>query len=275
MWAECGAMALEIAELTPYINSPHPAPELSSDNPHIHAKAWNKSGLVIIAVVNDQNEPAEFKMKMVNLDFTVEADVMFENRKIHVAEGAIEDMIDGYGTRIYRFDVRNKPDQVKDQINGNLTIDPGFEDLSSVGVPAACYANPATTRVIPISSIPADLQGEHSLRLNNPSVKPGTRLSFYNPELDENKSYTISIMARTGISSNLPGGKKGGTVRFRLGLGSSEKIFDCTETWEKFEINGIRIPAMIKKVSGFRLSLKWQAKAPPGLTCYRFIRIWK
>jgi hypothetical protein len=241
MWAECGAMALEIAELTPDINSPHPAPEMNSDNPHIHAKAWNRAGLVTIAVVNDFNEPGKFKLSMVNLGFTMEADVMFENRKIRITDGAIEDLIDGYGTRVYRFDVRNKPDWIKDRMPGNLTIDPGFEDLSGVGIPAACYAisgyDPGNTYFIDSRR---SQQGEHSLRLNNPSEKPGTRLSFYGPELEENKSYTISILARTGPSSNRSQEKRSGPVRFRLVLGSEERIFDITDNWQKFEINAIQ-----------------------------------
>jgi hypothetical protein len=242
MWAECGAMALEIAELTPDINSPHPAPQLITYDPQIHAKAWNRAGLVTIVIVNGRNEPARFKVAMENLDFTLPADVMFENRKIQVTEGVIEDIIDGYGTRVYRFDARDKIDWMKDLVRGNLSIDPGFEDLSSIGVPAACYANAGydkgNTYFIDSRRFQ---QGEHSLRLNNPSVKPGIMLSFYNLELEHNKSYSISIMARTGSSSNLPGGKKTGPARFRLALGTEGRIFDCTDSWQKFEINAVRV----------------------------------
>jgi hypothetical protein len=242
LWAECGAMALEIAELTPDINSPYPAPELHSDNPDIHAKAWNRAGLVTIAVVNGRNEPARFKLTMANVDLSIVADVMFENRKVQFTNGALEDLIDGYGTRVYRFDARNRPDVMKDRIPGNLTVDPGFEDLSNVGVPASCYANAGYDRgnTYFIDSRRYQ-QGEHSLRLNNPSAEPGTLLSFYNLQLEKNKSYTISIMARSGVSSNLSGGKKGGPARFLLALGSEECVFDCTDDWQNFEINAVRI----------------------------------
>lgn len=241
-WDECGAMALEIAELTPDILSPHPVPELVADKPGIHARAWNRAGLVTIAVVNELNEPGVFTLKMQDIDLTIAADVMFENRKINIAEGVIEDMIDAYGTRVYRFDARRKPDRVKGFENGNLSVDPGFEDISNVGVPAACYAyegyDPGSTYFIDSRR---HYEGEHSLRMNNPSDKPGNSLSFYGLELATNKSYTISIMARTGSSSNRPGGKKGGAVRFRLALCSTERIFDCSEAWQKYEINGVRV----------------------------------
>lgn len=242
-WAECAALAMEIGELTPDILSPHPAPALTGEISSIHAKAWNRKGLVTIAVVNEQNVPVSFKLKMLDVDITIKADVMFENRKLDIHEGVVEDIIDGYGTRVYRFDARHTPDQVKGFISGNLTLDPGFEDLSNAGVPAACYAHNGEDRG---STYFIDsrrfYQGEHSLRMNNPSDKPGNRLSFFGLNLDQKRSYTISIMARTGPSPNKPGGKKGGPVKFRLALGSQEQIFDCTEAWQKYEINGILAP---------------------------------
>ena len=48
-------------------------------------------------------------------------------------------------------------------------------------------------------------------------------------------------MARSGVSSNLSGGKKGGPARFLLALGSEECVFDCTDDWQNFEINAVRI----------------------------------
>ena len=240
-WDACGALALEIAELTPDILSPHPAPVLIPDAPEIHAKAWNRAGLVTVALVNEKNEPLNFKLKMEDIDISIPADVMFENRKINIENGLIDDMIDGYGTRVYRFDARRKPDVVKGFKSGNLIVDPGFEDLSNAGVPAACYAYNGDDRG---GSFFIDsrrfYQGEHSLRLNNPSSKPGNRLSFYGLNLSEDKSYTISIMARTGPSSNRPGEKKERQVSFRLALGSVEGTFDCTDNWQNFEINGVR-----------------------------------
>jgi len=240
MWDECGAMALEIAELTPDILSPHPAPVLIPDSPEIHAKAWNRAGIVTIAVVNEKNEPGFFKLKMKDIDITIQADVMFENRKVNIVEGVLEDMIDGYGTRVYRFDARYKPDMSKGFVQGNLTVDPGFEDITNVGVPAACYAyngeDRGSTYMIDSRRF---YQGEHSLRLNNPSEKPGNRLSFYGLDLAKDKSYTISIMARTGATTNRPVGKKGGSVRFKLAMGSAEQTFNCTTAWQKFEINAV------------------------------------
>jgi hypothetical protein len=240
-WDECGKMALEIAALTPDILSAQYAPILKPDRPEIHAKAWNRSGLVTIAVVNEINEPGIFSLKMVDHDITIKANVLFENRQVDIVDGVIEDMIDGYGTRVYRFDIRRNIDLKRGFAPGNLSVDPGFEDISTTGVPAACYAyngyDKGSTYFVDSRK---HYQGDHSLRLNNPSDKPGNRLSFFGLDLAGNKSYTISIMARTGSSSNKPGGKKGGAPEFRLGMGQAEKVFECTDTWQKYEIHAVR-----------------------------------
>jgi hypothetical protein len=241
MWDECGAMALEFAELTPEFLSTHPAPALVPDNPSIHAKAWNRAGLVTIAVVNDQNEPRQFKLKMKDVDITILADVMFENRKIEIRDGMVEDIIDGFGVRVYRFDARLTPDWMKDLQPGNLAIDPGFEDMSNAGVPSACSisagADPGNTF---FTDTRRHYQGEHTLRLNNPSEATGDKLSFYGLTLSEKKSYTVSIVAKTGPSSNLPAGKKEKAVRFTFGLGEMEKTFTCTDSWQTYQINALR-----------------------------------
>jgi len=241
-WDECGKMALEFAELAPDILSPHPAPEILIEDESIYARAWNQAGMVTIAVVNEKNEPAHFKLQMKDVDITISAEVMFENRKINILKGGFEDMIDGYGTRVYRFDARKKTVPVSVFEPGNLTIDPGFEDMSNVGIPAACYAYPGedagNTYFIDSRSY---FEGEHSLRMNNPIQKPGVALSFYGINLASDKSYTISIMARTGRSSNRQDTKKGEPVRFRLALDQTERIFICTDSWKKYEINGVRL----------------------------------
>ena len=240
-WGECGALAMEVGELTADILSPHPAPVITTSDPAIHARAWNRRGLVTIAVVNEKNEPAAFSLKMDGVTITITADVMFENRKTVIVDGEIKDMIDGYGTKVYRFDARQKTGQEISLIPSNLSVDGGFEDLSSPGVPSACYAYPGEDQGCTYFTDPRrHYEGDHSLRMNNPSSKPGNRLCFYGIEASDKKSYTVSIMARTGPSSNKPGGKKGGPVQFRLGFGQEERIFDCAASWQLHEINGIR-----------------------------------
>jgi len=242
-WNECSAIAMEIAEISPDILSTMYAPVVIADNPTIHARAWNRSGLVTIAVVNTNPDPTNFTIKLENLDVTVVAKLLFESRQIVVTSGTIADIIDGYGTRVYRFDVRRETDQVKGIQPGNLTLDPGFEDFSSAGVPASCFALPGeSTGDNYFLDSRRHFQGDHSLRLNNPVNDPGKMLSFYNLKLNGKKSYTVSVMARTGSSPNEIAMKKGVDVRFYLSLAGSERVFNCTDKWQKCEINGIMVP---------------------------------
>jgi hypothetical protein len=247
-WNECATISREIAELAPEFFSQHSAPVFEPSEPGIHVKAFNRSGLVTVLVVNEKKDPGKIKLKMTNGDLTISTTVLFENRDIVMVAGVLEDYIDGYGTRIYRFDTRQMTDPVKELEPGNLVVDPDFEDLSNVGVPSACYAyngdDPANTFFIDSRR---HYSKDHSLRLNNPSDKPGNRLAFFGLELDAKKSYSVSIMARTGASSNKAGGKKGGPVTFRLALGTTEEIFECSESWNKYQLSGILASAPNKE----------------------------
>lgn len=242
-WAECGSIAMEINELVPFLFSPHPAPELIIDQAGIHARAYNKSGQVVIMVVNEKNEPMEFSLKMKDVDITIQSDVWFENRKLVIVDGTIKDFIDGYGTRIYHFDARNNPDQFKSEFTrGNISLDGGFEEVSSPGVPSACFALPGYDRGSNyFTDSRRSFKGEHSVRMNNPCDKPGSSLSFFGLALDEKRSYTLSVMASTGGSSNKPAGRNDTIVAFRLGLGSADETFNCSGSWQKYKINNIRI----------------------------------
>lgn len=240
-WGECSRIAMELAELTPDLLSPHPAPGVLASEAGIHARAWNRRGMVTIAIVNEKNEPLNFSLEMEDFNVSVMADNLFENRKVAIVEGMLKDMIDGYGTRIYRFDARQRTGQEILPDPQNLTIDPGFEDMTIAGVPSACYAYPGTDPGCTYFTDPRrHYEGDHSLRMNNPSDGPGNLLSFYPVNADSARTYTVSIMARSGPSPNKSGGKKGGPVRFRLAFGAAEQVFECTSAWEKYEIRGIR-----------------------------------
>lgn len=249
-WNECAAIAMEMSELAPDFFSQQPAPSFQPDDPTIHVKSFNRSGLITILVVNEKKDPARLKLKMDDADLTISGKVLFENREVVIANGILEDFIDGYGTRVYRFDTRQMVDRVKEYQAKNLVVDPDFEDVSSPGVPSACFAyngsDPGCTYFL---DAVRHYSKDHSLRLNNPSEGNGNRLQFYGLNLDKKMSYTVSIMARTGPSANRAGGKKGGPVSFRLGLGDKGKTFDCTSSWQGYQISGI-LPSEENKETG-------------------------
>lgn len=207
-WGECGAMAQELIALTPALTSGQPAPEIFPSSREIRAKVYNQFGMFTVLVVNVSPEPQEFSLKMDEIDLTMQGEVMFEGRRINIEEGIILDIIDGHGTRIYRFDNRQKTNRVKDFHPKNIAVDPGFEDHSIPAVPASCYVNPGRD---PGATFFLDgreyQQGDHSIRLVTPTTGGGVSLSFFGLELDPERSYTCSVWAKASYN-NLPEEKR-------------------------------------------------------------------
>ena len=86
--------------------------------------------------VNRTNAPAGAAIRISGIYYTV-ARVLFENRMISVNDGVISDYLAPFGSQIYLVNIRpEKTSKVSAGIN--LIKDPGFEDLSSPGIPSAC-----------------------------------------------------------------------------------------------------------------------------------------
>jgi hypothetical protein len=236
VYTDCALLAEELAELTPAFTAPYHVPPVTSDVPAVVCRAWNELGMVTVVAVNLNDQPAGFRAGIENSTISGIADLMFENRTLNMENGAVTDMIDGYGTRIWRFDARQKTGKAENADQDNLLSDPGFEKTAGLGIFSACTDGSRLNGNFVIDSR-RHYEGGHSLRMNNPGTKTGKRLCFDVPALEAGRGYTVSVMARSGGSTNAPAGKNGGIVKFRLGLGNSEAVFECTDTWKKYEIN--------------------------------------
>lgn len=196
-WNECGAMALEIAELTPYMFSAEPVPDIISPEIDIQLKGFHMAGAFVVIAVNTANKPMEFSFTIDGFGYSGSAAVMFEDRKVGVNEGMIGDIIDAYGTRVYR--VRYKMPQSKGPRlqTKNLIRDPSFENITGLGIPASCYAKPQDDKGATYfidSRISA--RGAHSLRMTTPTDGEGMSLSFYRLRIEPGRSYTMSVQAK-------------------------------------------------------------------------------
>lgn len=247
-WGECGLIAQEMIELLPCLASGHPAPPVIVSGKELYARAINKSGLFYLIVVNTSSNPTEFSLKMEEIDLTIQADVLFEHRQVRMADGTLTDMIDGLGTRIYRLDNRMMTDRMKDFSPGNLVVDPGFEQNSSPGIPAACYISTGQDRgATAFLDGRAPFQGDRSLRLTTPTFGEGLTLHFYGLELDPDRSYSVSVMARSA-PDQLPkkrgcgcaGGKNSNTFALFLGKGPEEH-FELSTEWERYTFSTAEI----------------------------------
>ncbi|MFC2097255.1 hypothetical protein ACFLSI_02860 [Bacteroidota bacterium] len=204
-WSECGVIALEIAELTPHLLSIEMSPLVESHTMGVKVNAWKKDGVITVIAVNTLNKPLDFSAKFFDIEgssFIGAANLIFENRKIPIANGEIKDMIDAHGTRVYQIDTNTKDDSLIN--SNNLVHDAGFENNPSVGTPAYCYAkNKGDRGATYFIDSRISFQGNHSLRLTTPKYNEGIKLSFYPLELKKGKSYKISIMAKAGIKPDL------------------------------------------------------------------------
>ncbi len=177
-WNECGRMALEIAEITPWILSDEkPLPVTVSSGNVLITSALHDGQLLVIAV-NKVNSPQKVD---INISGSVlsPAKVLFENRSVPVHASGFSDYLPAFGSQVYLINTRPIKQAVKPYKN-NLIKDPGFEDVSSAGVPSSCYAwNEGDRGSTYFIDSREHFEGNHSLRLVTPRENKGTRLRFF------------------------------------------------------------------------------------------------
>jgi len=237
-WNECGRMAVEIAEITPWLLSdekPIPA-RCNSSNIFLTSKVHD--GQLLIIAVNKVNSPQK-----VDINFSgtspKNAKVLFENRTIPVYSGAFSDYLPAFGSQAYLLDLQPLKETIK-PFKGNLIPDPGFEVIASTGVPASCYSwNEGDRGSTYFLDSREHLEGNHSLRLVTPLENKGTRLRFFPAIISKGRSYMLSIWAKTDSCLNM----KGNTPIFELGLGEygSERFYPGNE-WRQF-VTFVTIPS--------------------------------
>jgi len=228
-WAECGRMALEVAELTPALLSREARPAVTTSAESVRAAAWRDRGRIVILAVNLENRPQEVQLAIQGLDFSGPATVLFESRQVDVIAGALLDMIDAYGTRAYEILVA-PPDDDLTADPRNLILDPSFEDISSVGTPAACYADVGEGRGATyfVDSRVAR-HGQHSVRLVTPVEGQGVELRPYAAQVQRGRVYRASLWARA---------RDEGAVLHLTVPGVGERNFSLSTDWQEYALEG-------------------------------------
>jgi len=195
MWAECGALALETAELTPFLLSTEEKPEARCPDPTVHVSAWRDRGVIAVLAVNTDNAPKTVRVELPGLAFTGEAEVLFEDRRVPVTDGVIEEPIDAFGTRAYGIPVGPELESDVAIDPGNLTRNPSFEELPQVGTADGQYASMGDGATAFADSRVAR-HGRHSLRLIAPTDDQLPRLSPFPVTLEEGRTYRLSLWAK-------------------------------------------------------------------------------
>ncbi len=228
-WSECSAVAFEAAEMTPALLSAEPRPKVTSSSPAVHVAAWLDRGIITVLAANSENAPTSVRIELPGVAYSGEADVLFENRKVSVQAGAIEEMLDAFGTRAYAIPVGPLPEDDLAVDAGNLTVDPSFEFLPTVGVPSEFYADhDAGTTAIVDSRVAR--HGRHSLRLTAPTDEQTPAVRRYPVRAAAGDTLRVSLWAKARTD--------GAKLRFWL-EGVGDQTVDLTTEWQEYSFEGV------------------------------------
>jgi hypothetical protein len=239
-WSEAGRMAIEIAELTPWLLSEEESPSVSTSSSNILVHSAVHDGQLMIMVVNTINKPVSSYLSISN-KISGTAKVIFENRSIQVNGGSFQDQLSAYGSQVYLIKMSPQAPGIKPW-PANLTIDPGFENTASPGVPSALYArNNGARGATYFTDTREHVEGNHSVRLVTPVDKGSIRLRFFPVKVMQGQTYTISIWAKCdpeqGLNKELGTGKY-----FEIMMADfAKKQFLLSEEWQQFVTN-VTIP---------------------------------
>jgi hypothetical protein len=195
-WSECGRIAMEVAELTPWLLSDEKTYPVSTYSDRIAISSRLYNGQLIIMAVNRTNEPVASTIR-INGIVNQKARVLFENRTVPVNYGVISDYISPYGSQVYLINIKQESIPTTTS-SVNLLKDPGFEDLSSPGIPSACYVRPGGDRGATFFLDSREhYAGNHSLRIITPREDKSLAVRFFPIQVKAGSTYTVSIWAKS------------------------------------------------------------------------------
>ena len=234
-WSECGRMALEIAELTPWLLSDEEANSVVSSSKNITVTSRLHNGQLIVLAVNKVNEPQRVDISITGIGNS-KAKVIFENRSVSVNSGLITDLLPSYGSQVYLIDL-NKSKEEFPSWSGNLIKDSGFEDITSTGIPAACYARTGGDRgATYFLDSREHIEGCHSLRIITPKDSNSVTIRFFPVSVTSGKSYLLSIWAKSDPEQRPEAQKNGKMPQYvEISLGEFGKArFKPRNSWQQF-----------------------------------------
>ena len=250
MWGECGRMSLEIQEIAPFLLQGKPVQGFESSNELVRIRCVEFEGELLIIAVNEAKMPLELA---INSPFSIEGaklEVLYEDRELMPEGSEFRDMIDGMGRRVYLLRGLKTEAEVNPH---NLILDPGFEDASSTGFPASCYASAGSDQGATyfLDAI-EPFSGKKSLRVTTPTDNQGVSLGFFPTRLSSGSAYTLSVWARLDTNSiikskrnffqRLFGKNKYVGSYFSLSAGTyGESSYSLSGEWENYKLR-FRVP---------------------------------
>jgi hypothetical protein len=234
-WGECGRIAMEVAELTPWLLSDEEPLKVQSNSNDILVFSRVHDGQLLVMVVNRVNKPLTSSIR-ISGKTSGNARVLFENRSITVSGGVLTDHLAPLGSQAYLLNLNPEKKEITTTTK-NLIKDPGFEDLSSPGIPSACYARPGGDRGATYFLDPREhFEGQHSLRLVTPNKNGGVRLRFFPVSVANGQTYIISLLAKND-PDQMPDEKRkeNAPQYFEIAFGDyGVKRFNMSSEWKQF-----------------------------------------
>lgn len=241
-WAECGMMAVEIAEMTPWLLSEEKSIAVRCGSNNISVRSAMHDGQLLVLAVNKANIPVRTDFT-IDIPFSGRAKVLFENRNISLSSGSFTDNIAAFGSQAYLISIKQKRDTLT-RWKDNLIKDPGFENISSPGVPASCYAwNNGDRGATYFLDSREHFEGNHSIRLVTPTENGSARLRFFPVKVMAGRTYCISIRAKNDPESGLLKDNTSNKPRyFEISLGGfGSTRFELSPEWKEF-VTSVTLP---------------------------------
>jgi len=241
-WGECGRIAVEIAGLTPWLLSDEEPVPVKSGSQNILVTSAIHDGQLLILAVNTGNSPQTTGFT-ISRPVSGKASVIFENRSINVGSGNFSDQISAFGSQAYLFNLNPRKDTVI-AFPGNMILDPGFENITSPGVPSACYSRNGGDRgATYFLDSREHVEGNHSVRLITPREKSSIKLRFFPINVSKGRTYIISVWAKCDPERRpLFNSTKTDDQYFEISLGESGiRRFILEMEWKQF-VTFVTIP---------------------------------
>lgn len=231
-WAETSNMAVEVTQMTPFLLSDEPSSWLQTGDPDILARSFSYDGEQLIVAVNKSNTPKNYSIQLkesISSDYRVDA--WFENRRLDPNGDVLTDIIDAFGTRVYRI---RKEESDSPMINpGNIVYNPSFEIVASPGLSAghnlSFTSNEEADRGATVFADSRQrMDGLFSMRMITPVENGGKKIRFIPNILISGNSYNVSIWAKAKNQTVMP--------EFRIAIGAvqQEETFQLTPEWKQY-----------------------------------------
>jgi len=248
LWSECQRLALEIAELTPFLLSPTPSPPVRCTPESIHVYSWTWKGRTLVLAANTLNRPQLLRLHLKGRRYEGPVSCLFENRSVLSQWGMLEETLEAFGTRAYVFPLGPLPPEKRSIHPDNLVFNPSFEEFSNVGTPDGCYFYMGKEDLASTGFLDSrvSVHGHHSLRLTTASKGQGIRVRPYRMQLKEGRTYRAILWAK-GLQQHLSF-----EINFD-GIGIPSQSFPLSTEWSPYTLTG-KVSKTERHQMTFRLS---------------------